>query len=74
MQISLNDQDWIDVPQPKLPYSFYYYESPHIDKLHPSFGPVKAKKDIYMDIEGRNFKCPDVNCSGLIVRFGEPPY
>lgn len=25
-----------------------------------------------MDIEGTNFKCPDVNCSGLKVRFGEP--
>ena len=26
-----------------------------------------------MDIEGTNFNCPDVNCSGLMVRFGEPP-
>jgi hypothetical protein len=25
-----------------------------------------------MDITGRNFKCPDVNCTELRVRFGEP--
>lgn len=25
-----------------------------------------------MDITGRNFKCPDVNCTDLRVRFGEP--
>jgi hypothetical protein len=58
--------------QPKKPYSFFYYESPHIDKLNPAFGPVKSKTDDYMDITGRNFKCPDVNCTELRVRFGEP--
>jgi hypothetical protein len=26
-----------------------------------------------MDIEGTGFKCPDVNCSGLKVKFGEAP-
>jgi len=26
-----------------------------------------------MDIEGRNFICPDTNCTDLKVRFGEPP-
>lgn len=25
-----------------------------------------------MDIKGRNFNCPDTNCSDLRVRFGEP--
>lgn len=74
MQISLNKQDWTNVLQPRKPYSFYYYESPHIIKLHPSFGKVKAKGTNYMDIEGTNFKCPDVNCTDLMVRFGEPPY
>jgi hypothetical protein len=73
MQISLNNQDWTNVVQPKKPYSFYYYESPHIDVLHPTFGKVKAKNVTYMDIEGRNFKCPDKNCSGLKVRFGDAP-
>lgn len=72
MQISLNNQDWHDVPLPRKDYSFVYYESPHITKLYPSFGPVKHKNDAYMEIEGTNFKCPDSNCSDLYVRFGEP--
>lgn len=72
MQVSLNNQDWTNVPQPGKPYSFVYYESPHIDKLYPSFGPVKDKNDRFMDIQGRNFNCPDANCSELRVRFGEP--
>ena len=42
-----------------------YYESPHITKLYPSFGPVKYKNEAYMEIEGTNFKCPDTNCSDL---------
>lgn len=25
-----------------------------------------------MEIQGRNFKCPDVKCQDLKVRFGEP--
>lgn len=50
MQVSLNNQDWTNVYQPNKTYSFYYYESPHIDKLFPSFGPVKEKGEKYMDI------------------------
>lgn len=45
LQISLNDQDWQSVPQPKQTYTFFYYDSPHIIALHPTFGPVKAKVD-----------------------------
>lgn len=71
MRISLNKQDWHDVPLPRKPYSFVYYESPHIVKLYPSFGPVKHKTDSYMEIEGTNLKCPDPNCTDLYVRFGE---
>jgi len=26
-----------------------------------------------MEIEGRDFKCPDANCSALRVRFGDAP-
>ena len=71
LQISLNNQDWQNAPLPKKPYTFFYYDSPHIIALHPTFGPVKAKKDQYMDIEGTNFNCPDPSCSDLYVRFGE---
>jgi hypothetical protein len=61
------------VRQPNKTYSFEYYESPHIIKLHPSFGPVKAKNTTYMEIEGKDFKCPDNNCSALTVQFGDAP-
>ena len=39
--------------------------------MYPTYGPVKHKNDAYMEIEGTNFKCPDVNCSELMVRFGD---
>jgi hypothetical protein len=72
LQISLNNQDWQSVPLPNKTYSFVYYESPHVTKLYPTYGPVKSKQDIYMEIEGTNFVCADTNCSTLFVRFGEP--
>lgn len=56
----------------KKPFSFLYYDSPHITKLTPTYGPVKHKEEIIMDIEGTNFKCPDASCNDLNVRFGEP--
>jgi hypothetical protein len=40
--------------------------------LHPAFGPVKAKKQNHLYMEGRNFKCPDTNCSNLRIRFTDP--
>jgi IPT/TIG domain len=72
MQISLNNEDWHSVPIIKKSFSFTYYESPHIVKLNPPYGPVKHKGDLVMDIEGSNFKCPEPTCSDLLVRFGEP--
>lgn len=72
MQISLNNEDWHNVPMPKKQHSFTYYESPHVIRVSPTYGPVKHKDEIIMDIEGTNFKCPDTQCSDLFVRFGEP--
>lgn len=63
MQISLNNQDWDSLPQPNKTYSFIFYESPHITKISPTYGPVKHKGEMTMEIEGSNFKCPDSNCS-----------
>jgi hypothetical protein len=71
MQISLNGEDWQDVPISGKTHSFTYFESPHITKLNPAFGPVKHKDLLIMDIEGKNFKCPEATCSDLSVRFGE---
>ena len=40
-------------------------------KLSPAYGPVKHKGDLYADIEGSNFVCPEPTCADLMVRFGE---
>jgi hypothetical protein len=71
LQISLNGQDWHNVPIPKKSYSFSYYESPHVSKLSPAYGPVKHKGELYADIEGSNFVCPEPTCADLMVGFGE---
>jgi len=72
--MSLNDQDWISVPEAGEPYSFTYFDPPHITRVTPSFGPVKDKKERIMEIEGVNFACPKNSCKKtLTVRFGEPP-
>ena len=70
--MSLNNFDWHNIPLPNKAYSYIYFESPHITKLTPAFGPVKHKELILMDIEGKNFKCSEPTCADLYVRFGEP--
>lgn len=62
------------MPAADEPYSFTYYDAPHITKLSPTFGPVKDKRNRTMEIEGYNFYCPNLSCKEhLYVRFGEPP-
>lgn len=62
------------MPAADEPYSFTYYDPPHITHLTPSFGPVKDKRNRTMDIEGYNFFCPKEECKRTLqVRFGEPP-
>lgn len=46
MQISLNNEDWHSIPIVRKSYSFSYYESPHVTKLNPPYGPVKHKGDL----------------------------
>lgn len=70
LQISLNNQNFVDVKRPSSSYSFEYYNSPHITSLSPSFGPVKSTNVTYMTIEGTDFVCPEKNCTDLTVRFG----
>jgi len=72
-QISLNDEDWINVKPPGAEHSFVYYESPHITGITPSFGPLKSKTSKTMTISGTNFVCQDPPCKDVKVRFGNPP-
>jgi len=73
IQISLNDEDWINVRAPGTTYSFTYYESPHMIKIEPAFGQLKNKDRKTMTITGTNFICQDPPCKEVKVRFGNPP-
>ena len=73
MQISLNKQDWHDVRDPNSDSSFGYYQSPHVTSISPSFGHVKATKDVTIDVSGSGFACLDEACSDLQCRFGNSP-
>lgn len=57
IQISLNNDDWINVKPPQGEFSFVYYESPHITGIKPSFGPLKSRSQKTMTISGTNFVC-----------------
>ena len=52
IQISLNDEDFINVKAPGSQHSFTYYESPHIIKIDPAFGQLKNKDKKTMVITG----------------------
>jgi len=72
IQISLNNEDWVNVRAPGAKHSFTYYDSPHITSISPSFGPLKAKGK-FMIISGTNFVCQDPPCNDVKVRFGTLP-
>ena len=74
IQISLNNEDWINVKAPGASHSFTYYDSPHITSISPSFGPLKSKTEKTMIISGSNFVCEDPPCKDVKVRFGNPPH
>lgn len=72
LQISLNKQDWVDVKDPADDKSFGFYASPHITSIKPSYGHVKATKDVNVEVTGSGFECFD-DCSDLLCRFGNVP-
>lgn len=73
IQISFNKQNWLTVKSPKLDYSFTWYDTPHVTKVTPPFGPVKNPKPLMVTVSGTNFICPDTKCEFIKCRFGEPP-
>lgn len=72
IQISLNSLNWLVVKDPKSDYSFTWYESPIVESLEPSFGPVKNQHVLPMIIHGQNFECKSPPCN-VKVRFGTEP-
>jgi hypothetical protein len=48
-----------------------YYNAPTVVSLSPTFGPVKSPHNETIEIYGKNFVCPDVECKNLWVRWGD---
>ncbi len=74
MQISLNKQDWLDVKDINTDTSFSLYDSPHINSISPSYGHVKARDEVILELQGTGFFCFDQDCSDLQCRFGNAPH
>ena len=72
MEMSYNQQDWQRIVPPYQNYSYKYYDAPTITKITPPYGPVKSPNDETIEIQGKNFNCPDNDCKDLWVRFGDP--
>jgi len=73
VQVSLNNQDWTDVMDTQTDSSFTIYNSPHVSQISPSYGHVKATKDVTISLIGSGFECFDSQCSDLYCRFGNQP-
>ena len=72
-QISMNQQNWIDVKGFSEHQSFVYYDSPRVISISPSFASVKSKYTQKMTITGSGFVCDLEPCSDVWVRFGSFP-
>lgn len=59
LEISLNKVDFLPIMPKHLPYSYTYYEDPHVESINPSFGPVKPEVERILIIKGRNFNFPE---------------
>ena len=58
---------------PSADSSLGIYPSPHVTSLTPSYGHVKATKDVTIDVAGSGFACFDSDCTDLHCRFGNRP-
>jgi len=72
LEISYNKQDWQMILDHGKNYSYTYYNAPRISSITPPYGPVKSPNNETIDIIGKNFQCPENDCSNLWVRFGDP--
>lgn len=68
MQVSLNNQQWHDATDPNGGFTFY--QSPHVTRVDPPYGHVKAPEQQIVTLTGTGFQDvgPDLKC-----RFGNEP-
>lgn len=72
LQVSWDKQKWQSILPLGKTHSFEYYDAPEVTKITPHFGPVKSPNGEAIVIEGKNFICPNGDCSDVTVRFGGP--
>lgn len=69
LEVSMNGQEWTKVIPEGQDYSYLYYDSAHVNKLEPSYGPVRSPKDLYTIVNGQGFTCPDGDCSQITAQW-----
>ena len=72
--LSFNQQQWQSVIPTEKTYSYLYYNAPIVEAITPKYGPVKSPNNEVSIITGRNFECPQSDCSKAVVRFGEADF
>ena len=74
LYLSFNKQNWQAVVPTEKTYSYLYYNAPVVSTVNPRVGPVKNPSNEKAVIGGRNFECPDGDCSNVKVRFGDEQF
>ena len=70
LEVSWDGQNWQQIMPGDKDHSFTCYDAPEVKMITPHFGPVKSPNNETIVIQGLNFKCPDGDCSNVMVRFG----
>lgn len=71
LMISFNQEQWQSVLPSEKSYSYLYYNAPIVEAITPQYGPVKSPNNNKSIITGKNFDCPNDDCSKVVVRFGD---
>jgi hypothetical protein len=70
LQVSWNKQNWQSIVPVGRNFTFEYIDAPEVSSITPHFGPVKSPNGETVVLSGKNFICPENDCSKVTVRFG----
>lgn len=73
ISLSLNDHQFYELYHKDQEFSFEYLTSPFVTSIDPAFGEVRHSDKVVVDVHGRNFDCPDNDCSNVRCKFGKDP-
>ena len=69
LEVSIDGLNWIPVPNSNMAF----YEAPVITDIDPKFGKIK-QEGATLAVFGRNFECPDDDCSNVNCLFTSPNF